>query len=81
MGLIAIYVLEKLSCVNRHSTRADSSGYENRLPDALRKVTTTSCNGDALKRFERSEAVERLERLERASVCVRATFSPRKNAL
>ena len=40
-------------------------------------------------RFERSEAVERLERLERASVlfgarhrlCLRATFSRRKNAL
>ena len=28
-------------------------------------MTTTSCNGAALKRFERSEAVERLERLER----------------
>ena len=33
--------------------------------DALRRVTTTSRNGAALKRFERSEAVERLERLER----------------
>ena len=33
------------------------------------------------KRLERSEAVERLEHLERASVCVRAAFLPRKNAL
>jgi hypothetical protein len=34
-------------------------------PDALRRVTITSCNAAALKRFERSEAVERSERLER----------------
>jgi len=32
-------------------------------------------------RLERSEALERLERLEQASVCVRASVSPRKNPL
>ena len=52
-----------------------------RMSGPMGCVLKVSAKSQFLKRFKRSEAVERLEHLERASVCVRATFSPRKNEL